>query len=157
MKKQNRIGGFIWLLLGALLCIGSIKLNLGNFHKPGPGFMPFLAGAILALLGVILFFSGSGGPKVEVGSSEKGFWRGSNWKNVLFPFLSLFGYLLLLQPLGFLLTSFLFLFLLFKFTKPKSWVEPCLFSGATVILSYFIFSVWLRCQFPKGMLTFWAR
>ena len=157
MKKQNRIGGLVWLLLGALLCIGSIKLNLGNFRRPGPGFMPFLAGAILALLAIILFFSGPDGSKAEGEAPGKGFWRGGNRRNVLFPFLSLFGYLLLLQPLGFLLTSFLFLFILFKFTKPESWVEPCLFSGATVILAYFIFSVWLQCQFPKGMLIYLTR
>lgn len=154
MKKQNRIGGFIWLLLGALLCIGSVKLNLGNFHKPGPGFIPFLAGAALALLGFILMFMGPNGAKAEEGSPGKKNWREYEWKNVLFPWLFLFGYLLLLQPLGFLLTSFLFLFGLFKLTKPKSWLEPVIFSGATVVLSYFVFSVWLRCQFPKGMLVF---
>jgi putative tricarboxylic transport membrane protein len=157
MTKQNQVSGFIWLLLGALLCIGSIQLNLGGFHKPGPGFMPFLTGAILVLLGFILMFSGSNGSKVEEGFGVKRFWREKNWKNVLIPWLSLFGYLLLLQPLGFLPTSFLFLFLLFKLTKPESWLEPFLFSGATVVLTYFIFSVWLRCPFPKGMLAFLTR
>ena len=157
MTKPNQVNGFIWLLLGALLCIGSIPLNLGGFHKPGPGFMPFLTGAILILLGLILMFSGSKEAKVGEGSPGKGFWGGKNWKNVLIPWLSLFGYLLLLEPLGFLPTSFLFLFLLFKLTKPRRWLEPFLFSVAAVAVMYFVFSVWLRIPFPKGILTFWMR
>ena len=157
MTKQNQVSGFIWLLLGALLCMGSVRLDLGGFHRPGPGFMPFLTGAILILLGFILMFSGSKETRVGEGLPGKGFWGGGDWKNVLIPWLSLFGYLLLLEPLGFLPTTFLFLFLLFKLTKPRSWLEPFIFSGATAVATYFVFSVWLRCPFPKGILTFLTR
>jgi len=60
----------------------------------------------------------------------------------------------LMEPLGFLPTSFLFLFLLFKITKPGSWLEPFILSGATAVATYYVFSVWLRVPFPRGMLAF---
>lgn len=54
MKKHNLIGGLFWFVLGICICIESVKLNLGDFHKPGAGFTPFLAGAFLGIVGLIL-------------------------------------------------------------------------------------------------------
>ena len=157
MTKKKRVNGFVWLLLGAALSIGSIPLSLGGFHKPGPGFMPFLTGTILILLGLVLMFSGSKETAVVESSPGKRLWVREHWKNVLIPWLSLFGYLLLMEPLGFLPTSFLFLFLLFKLTKPRGWLEPFILSGATVVVAYWVFSVWLLIPFPRGVLTFLMR
>lgn len=57
MKNGDIVGGMIWFVLGVGMCIASIKLNLGDFHKPGPGFMPFLSGFFLGVFGLILIFS----------------------------------------------------------------------------------------------------
>ena len=155
MNKYDRVGGLIWTILGILLCIGSVQLRLGNFNKPGPGFIPFLSGAFLILLGLILtlvtFLKESG--EEEKTRNEK-IWVKENWKRIFYPLFSLFGYILLLDHVGFLITTFLFLFFLFKLTAPKRWTMPLILSGGTVILSYLIFSVWLKCQFPKGILRF---
>jgi putative tricarboxylic transport membrane protein len=155
MKKYDRVGGLIWTILGILLCIGSVQLRLGNFNKPGPGFIPFLSGAFLILFGLILtlvtFLKESG--EEEKTRNEK-IWVKENWKRIFYPLFALFGYILLLDHVGFLITTFLFLFFLFKLTVPKRWTMPLILSGGTVILSYLIFSVWLKCQFPKGILNF---
>jgi len=155
MKKYDRVGGLIWTILGILLCIGSVQLRLGNFNKPGPGFIPFLSGAFLILFGLILtlvtFLKESG--EEEKTRNEK-IWVKENWKRIFYPLFALFGYILLLDHVGFLITTFLFLFFLFKLTVPKRWTMPLILSGGTVVLSYLIFSVWLKCQFPKGILNF---
>jgi hypothetical protein len=56
--------------------------------------------------------------------------------------------------LGFLLATFFFLFALFKFVEPKKWLMPFSLSLTSVILSHLVFNVWLRCQFPRGILRF---
>jgi putative tricarboxylic transport membrane protein len=66
----------------------------------------------------------------------------------------LFGYIVLLEPLGFLLTTFLCLLPLFKLSEPERWVRPLVLSCSIAILSYLVFSVWLQCQLPKGLLRF---
>jgi len=155
MRRYDRWGGFIWFLLGVALCLGSIKLRLGDFHRPGPGFMPFLSGSLLILLGLILIFS-----TISKGGAEKSELRGrrlwvkENWKNIVFTLLILFTYLLLFNPLGFILSTFLFFFFLFKLNAPKKWLMPLAFSGVAVFLSHLIFSVWLRCPFPRGIFKF---
>ena len=51
MRQQDRIGGLIWLVLGIAMCIESVELGLGKIRVPGAGFLPFLSGVLLAILG----------------------------------------------------------------------------------------------------------
>lgn len=158
MRERYKVSGLIWLILGIGMCVGAVKLKLGDLHKPGPGLVPFLSGVALGVSGLILRFSTISeelrGEEVKV----KKIWVEGYWRNLIFILLILFGYTLLLEPLGFLLTAFLSLFFLFKLLHPKKYMMPFVYSGATVVLSYLLFSVWLRVQFPRGILggiTLW--
>ncbi len=136
------------------MCIGSVKLRLGDIHKPGAGFMPFLAGSFLILFGLILLISTvSKGLEEEKKKGEEA-WGSVSWKSLFFTLLALFAYAFLLEPLGFYITTFIFLFFLFKLTEPKRWLMPVALSLISVIFSYLIFSTWLRVQFPSGILGF---
>jgi putative tricarboxylic transport membrane protein len=155
MKIHERIGGFIWLLLGIGVCVGAAKMRMGNLHKPGPGFMPFLAGALLGLFGLILLLSTisrGGGEEKPTTSENEG--RGKNWKMFFLCVLALFGYAFLIEPLGFYTTTGVFLFALFKLANHQKWVMPLISAGVTVVLSYLIFTVWLNTQFPGGVTGF---
>jgi len=155
MKEHNRVGGVIWLALGIGLCIGSTKFVLGDFHKPGPGFMPILSGAFLGLCGLILIFSSTSKRFLEEEKLEgKKILAKKNWRNFFLILLSLFSFNLLLEPLGFLLTGFLFLFFSLKLVNPNKWLMPLGLSLCAVILSYLLFYVLLNCQLPRGIFRF---
>jgi putative tricarboxylic transport membrane protein len=144
-------GGLTWFLLGFAYCLGAIKYKLGTFQVPGPGFVPFLAGGLLALLGLALFISTS----LKARSSIKeNLWEKEKARYFLFPLLALLCYALLLERLGFLLDTFLFLLFLFKMAKPKIWLLPVVLSALIVTIAHFLFSVFLQSQFPKGMWGF---
>lgn len=155
MGKYDRMSSLFWLALGAAMCVGSVQIRLGTFHRPGPGFMPFLSGAFLILFGVILMVSTLTRADNKKGEtkSEK-IWTKENWKSFSLTLLALFGYALLMNSLGFYTTTSLFLFFLFKLTAPRKWLMPLAFAGASVILSYLIFSMWLMTQFPVGIFGF---
>lgn len=154
-EKSDPVGGLIWLVLGVCFCIGSIKFRLGNFEKPGPGFMPFISGALLGLFGLILMVSSIVQRlRVEEEQDDKEAWVKENRKKVVLILIALFGYGFLLELLGFLVTTFIFLFFLFKLTEPKRWAMPLVISGITVILSYLFFAIWLKSSFPRGILGF---
>ena len=148
------MSGLFWVLLGVAICIDSVQLKLGGLHKPGPGFMPFMAGSFLILLGLILTGStiSKGFEKGETRAKEA--WAIVNWKSVLLTLSGLFAYALLLEPIGFYPTAFLFLLFLFKLTEPRRWLMPAGLAGISVILSYLIFSLWLKVQFPVGIFRF---
>jgi putative tricarboxylic transport membrane protein len=149
--RYDMIGGLTWFLLGFGYCLGAIKYKLGTFQVPGPGFVPFLAGALLATLGLVLFISNGlkGKPRFEEGLRKK-----QQARNLLFPLVALLLYALFLEWLGFLLDTFLFLLFLFKMAKPKIWVLPIVLSALIVTVAHFLFSVFLQSQFPKGMWGF---
>ncbi len=143
------MGGLIWFVLGLGLCIESIKLGFGELGNPGAGFMPFISGTFLGLSGLTLTL-----PSILRRTGEgKSEGLKANWKDFLFTLLALFAYSLFLEPLGFLLSTFLFLFFLFKLGEPKKWFMPLVLSISTIILSYLIFSVFLKCQFPRGIFS----
>jgi len=155
LRKSDRISSLIWLIVGISFCAGSIPLKLWDFQKPGPGFMPFLSGALLGLFGLILFFSSTA---AESAKGEKARGKGilikKSKRRLVLSFSILFGYILLFEPLGFFFSTLLFFFFLFKLTDPKRWLTPFFSSGLAVIVSYLIFSVWLKVSLPSGILKF---
>ena len=158
MKKQDLVGGFFWLALGILLCIGSAQLGIGKLRTPGAGFLPFLSGSLLVVFGLILTLTSLGGKARAPGEWDhpKAGLR-ARWNYFRLPFITLvalLAYILALGYLGFAITTFLWLFLLFKLGDPARWSSPLLFSLGIVLASYFIFVVWLQLQLPKGPFGF---
>jgi len=149
--RYDRIGGVIWMALGAALAIGSIKLGLGALHKPGSGLMPFLTGILLGSLGLLLTLLDTRKRSDEKGDEEvslRQFW-GMGACSLAASFL----YAFLLSPLGFIVATFLLFLSLFKIMGTRKWFTPILISLLAVSVSYFIFDVWLRIEFPRGILT----
>jgi putative tricarboxylic transport membrane protein len=73
-------------------------------------------------------------------------------KQPLLALLVLFSYPFLLKILGFILSTFLFLFFLFKAMGPRKWFTLVVISLAGSLACYLVFQVWLRVAFPKGIL-----
>ena len=149
-NRAQQVEGLVWIAIGVALCIGSIKMGLGALSKPRSGFLPFLTGGLLALLGLILTLYKTFEKPKEKGESIE-FSIKKFGKNRFYSLIALFIYASLLEPLGFFVDSFLFLFFLFKILDPRKWFVPILISVVTVILSYFLFHVWLRINLPRGI------
>ncbi|MEI9475207.1 MAG: tripartite tricarboxylate transporter TctB family protein [Deltaproteobacteria bacterium] len=107
MKNRYPLRGLIWFVLGIGICIGSVKLNPGTIHKPGPGFMPLLSGGLLTVLGLILILSKLLKGSREDDARDEKIWYKGNWNSFLYTMSALFGYYLLLEPIGFILTTLL--------------------------------------------------
>lgn len=63
----------------------------------------------------------------------------------------MFGFTLLLERLGFLIITFLFVWFLLKVVERRGWA----FSLAVALLvagaSYAVFDLWLKAQLPAGL------
>lgn len=147
--RYHQVGGFIWTALGCAICIGSIKIGLGTLHDPGAGLGTFLTGSLLGLLGLMLTYKAIKNPEdkgIDEEISIKKF-----WKKKLYCVIALTMYALLLDLLGYIMVTFLLLLFLFKILEPRKWFTPILISFITVAVSYLIFYVWLRINFPRGI------
>ena len=136
----------LFLLAFAILyCAESLRLGMGSIHNPGPGFIPFFSGCLLGLLSIAIFLHGRSTKEAAAGfgkSSKRGLWILG----------SLLLYVVFLDRLGFLITTFLFLILSLLSFQPRRWTGILLISSITVIISYLVFGAWLKVQLPKGIL-----
>jgi putative tricarboxylic transport membrane protein len=151
MKNNDQRTSLFWLIVGLLIAYFSTKYGLGTLSAPGPGFLPFLTGLVMAGLAILVFIQQF--PKM---GKEKilDLWRNQSWQKVLLVMASLVVYTFLFTPLGFLLDTFLLVAFLLRLMEPMGWIK--VLGGAVCASggSYIIFQLWLEAQLPKGLLGF---
>ena len=152
MKNPDQYSGIFWVLLGGTVTISSFFYGVGSFSTPGPGFITFLAGAVLTLLSLVLFISSSG----SKGSSQslRSLWEGRQAGKAFYILALLVAYMFLMPPLGFLLSTFLLLILLFRVQARYSLRKVIFLSAAATIASIIVFDVWLGVQLPRGFIGY---
>ena len=152
MNMRDAVGSMFWILVGSFFCVGSLTYGLFNEGVPGPGLLSFFAGIILIFLGLIVFvtaFIRKPGYKKHV--QDKFFPEKFSFKKIVFTVLALIVYLTVLEYLGFLLTTFLFMLFLFSFIEPKKW--PVAIASSILISSFFyiLFQLLLKVRLPRGI------
>ncbi|HUJ90075.1 MAG TPA: tripartite tricarboxylate transporter TctB family protein [Syntrophorhabdales bacterium] len=152
MGKSDRVSGSFWFLFCLFIIYESYRLGLGNLYEPGPGFLFFWAGIVVAILAlVIVLKSFRAQPAEEVKEAPTG--RRTTTKVVL-VLIALFLYAVLMEYLGFfIVTLLLFMFLLAVIEKKKWWFAV-LVSAAVTLFAYLVFETALQSQLPKGILEF---
>jgi putative tricarboxylic transport membrane protein len=155
MKKYELMSSLVWMAVGVLFLIGSIGLGLGSLTEPGPGFFPFVMAACLISFSSIHFISSLiKGGQFNLSAGER-FWPQSyGIKKILYTILLVLGFVLLLNYLGFVLNSLLFMFIILRFIERQKWLTVFLMVSLTTVLSYLIFQLWLRSNLPVGFLGF---
>jgi len=112
--------------------------------------MPFTAGGLLGVLGLISLFGTHFQKKGKETKQEAHV--SLRFHPLLLMLLMLTAYSIVLNLIGYMISTFLLMFCLFSFgVKRKWWV---IVGGAVFVtlVSYLVFDVWLRCSFPKGIL-----
>lgn len=150
----DRGSSLFWLLLSIYVCIESLRIGIGTLHNPGIGFFAFCMSGVLGILSLVLFlqtFFKKGKAKVEP------LFSGTLWKRVLLVLIVLLIYSKLMELLGYLISTFSLMAFLFWILEPntKRWfLWSLIISFLTTIISYYIFSILLNCQFPMGLFGF---
>jgi len=133
-----------------MTALWSLKYGFGSLSEPGVGFITFFAGAILALLSLLLFLSSF--REKEKQAELRALWAGLDVKKVLYVLMLLVVYPVLLRPAGFPLCTFILLFLLFRVKGSYGIWTTLLASFFVTAVSYLVFQVWLQVQLPRGIL-----
>ncbi len=61
-------------------------------------------------------------------------------------------YLLMVKWVGFFISNFLFVIVSSKLLGAKDWARPIVLSAGVSLFCYFLFEVWLKLSFPRGIL-----
>ncbi|MFB3887339.1 MAG: tripartite tricarboxylate transporter TctB family protein [Thermodesulfobacteriota bacterium] len=146
MKRLNQATALLLIGFSALIIVSSLKLGVGDFRAPGPGFMGFLASILLVVLSFIILIQES-----KKGGEEKEAFRWDNLYKPLIIIVALSLYALILDTLGFLLSSFLLVWVMLLISSPKRWFYHMVVAILIVNVSYLVLSKLLRVPFPVGI------
>jgi hypothetical protein len=150
--SNDRASSLFWLLLSIFVFIESLHIGIGTPHNPAGGFFALCASGVLGLLSLMLFLQTF--VKKESAQSEPLF-AGMLWQRVLLVVIALIVYAAVMPMLGYLISTFSLMSLLFFILEPGRirWlVWSLIISFLTTGISYYVFSVLLNCQFPAGLL-----
>ena len=143
---RDLVSGLFWLAVALFAAVQGLSLKLGSLSRPGPGFFPFWGGVVLGLLSVVLIV---GSLRQEAPSSRI---RPDSAKPLVVV-AALLAYLLLLESLGFVAVTFLFLLLLFRLER-RGWAFSAVSAGVGALASHVLFQLWLKTQLPTGPFGF---
>jgi putative tricarboxylic transport membrane protein len=152
MKSRDAISSLICIITGILFCIGAVRYGFGSPRSIGPGFLPFIAGMGLIVMSSILLISANKNGSYLKNQVEKFIPEKSIVKKMLISIFALFAYGIVLESLGFIVTSVLFIILILKIVESQRLGMVFLATFLTTLLSYVIFVVLLQSQLPKGVL-----
>jgi putative tricarboxylic transport membrane protein len=147
MKKAEQIACIFWLALGGSLCWGAFRLGLGSPSEPGSGFLPFGTGFLLGILALVHLAQIS----LHKDEKEEPLLGEVRWKRGGCVVASLLVYALLLHWLGYLLTTFLFMAVLFSVYQRRKWWVVGSAGLLVTAFTYLVFHHWLKVQFPVGI------
>jgi putative tricarboxylic transport membrane protein len=150
MKRSDAIAHIFLTAFGMVLSLMAFKLGLGAMSDPGPGFLPFYTGVIISLLS--LFNLGRLARLGRVNEDPAAISPAINCKRAVYVVLILFFYSILLEKLGYLITTFLAMLLLFGIYERKRWWVAVVGSIIVTVITYVVFHVLLNVQLPEG---FW--
>ena len=150
MRNLDLTSGLFWLVVGSGIALASLRYGFGTFVSPGAGFITFLAGVLLCFLSLILFLTSI--RKKNSLSRLGDLWKGVEVGKAVYVLALLVGYALVLQTIGFLVSTFLLLMLLFRVKAKYSLIRVILLSFLISFGAYLLFDAWLKVQLPKGIL-----
>ena len=120
---------------------------MGKWRHPGPGFFPFGLAIALILLSLALIFK-----HWKKDASPPPFWPERTWLRPLLGVAILIFYALVVDVIGFILTTFLFLVIWMWVIERLRWRTILSISVGTTVALYLIFNLFLEVPLPSGFL-----
>jgi cell division protein FtsW (lipid II flippase) len=137
------------MVFSVVILTSSLTLGIGDVQNPGPGFMGFLASILLCILTLIAAVK-----ETMKSAGERGEDPRLNRETLIKPLvltLSLCGYILVLEILGYLVSTFFLMFIMLFISSPRRWYFHLLNAFIIVNITYFVFYKMLRVLLPVGI------
>ena len=147
MGWKDRLSGILFLIFSGVTIYLALRLPMGRVGKPGPGIFPLLLSVVIAFLALSLFLR-TLRSKGELGTEEI---STTKWR-LVYLLGDLCLYVFLLRPLGFLISTWIFLILLNPIVK-KRWIPILLGSLFVSAAFFFFFNYLLKVELPMGILA----
>lgn len=152
MNKAETVAGSVFVIIGIFIVLEAVKFPYFVEGVPGPGFLPLWVSGGMISTGLVLVAKGVW-PHLAV--HEEITWpEAAGWRRVGLMLGALAVSLLMLNVLGFMVVTTLFMAVVVFGLGIRSWWMLATVPLAAAVGLYVLFAVWLRVPLPKGILGF---
>jgi putative tricarboxylic transport membrane protein len=149
--RPDALSGLALLLVAVFAWAAARDLPLGTLHQPGAGFFPKILAVLVGALAAILIVRGA----LLAAPSVGGLWpEHSGLLRVALMLGALLGYVGILEPIGYVLSTAGLFVVLLRWVGRQSWPMTALVAVAASVGSYLFFARWLLVSLPAG---FWVQ
>jgi len=138
--------GVVVCVLAAIALRGAWMLPLGSLQAPEAGFVPLVEAMLLALAGIVL----TANAFIQSPTTSIDWPRADARRMVIRLALALSGYVLALAPLGFAVSTFLFLWAAIATWRRYRWWLAAAYALGIAVALHLVFGVLLRMSLPRG-------
>ncbi len=149
MKRANLAAAIGLLLLAGFILFESRHLSFGTFRVPHTGFYPKILTGLVLLLSLVCLAQTLREKTIDRPTEKI---PAEGWFRIGATLATLIGFALVLEWLGFLLSTFLLMVLLLRAIEAPKWSKVIVVALVTAALSYGIFSWLLGVPLPAGVL-----
>lgn len=148
MKRSQLAASTVLAGLAGFVLLESRHLSFGTMRVPQTGFFPWVLATLLLILCVILFAQGLFGAESDRPPNHI---LPEGWSRIAFTLAAMVGFAVMLERLGFLLTTFFLMILLLRAIESQRWSKVFFVALFTAIASYGIFGWILGIPLPGGV------
>lgn len=154
-RKENFAIFVILAILDVIVFLNIRMIPSGGKLGVGADFMPKIVCVLLAICAMGFLIQGLRSPKAEKSEKPAGEIQKSSMIRFAVAMGLLLAYALLLQPVGFIIMTVVYIFfqsLLMVPDEKRSYKTSAILAVVSAVVIYFIFSKGLSMQLPKGIL-----
>lgn len=147
--KFDRYAAVVFLAVGLLSVIGSRGITSSSYGSVvGPDIFPLFLGILLMILAIRLFYETF---QVSRSAAKK---EKLQYKPFLIIFIATLLYILTLETIGYVITTFVFLFICFQTMEKGKWVTSLIISAGFSGVIYYLFVNVLKGTLPGWPIWF---
>ena len=150
-NRRDIIASILFILFGMAVSAESIRLKVGTFLLPEPGFYPFFVGLLLVGIAFVLLVKNCLG---RGNASEQPQDAIGDLRRPMILLSSMGVYTALMNPVGFILPTVLVAAVVLRIAGVTSWKVVGLVSVGLSVGTYVLFSRILGIDLPAGVLSF---
>jgi len=159
--RKEIASSLVLILFGVGFLLYDIKYPLDQWANPGPGVFPLMVGVVLVILAVWQLVQDFRSPKLQEAEKNhhgkmklgtESIQRKRGEGKPLFMIGIFIVYLLMVKWVGFFTSNFLFVIISSRLIGAKDWSGPVALSVGINLFCYFLFEVWLKLSFSRGIL-----
>ena len=149
MRSADRVTAALLLAFAVAFSVGALKqYQWWGSGGPGPAFMPFWLGLVMALLALVLLLRSLR----QQNPGEAWLPRGEGLRDMLVVLAATVAFVALLNVTGMIIGTALYLAFLVRYLGRHRWWVTLAIALAAAGFNWVVFVHWLRVPMPEGML-----